>query len=146
MSGTDGSYNPAAASHRALRGVQRELQRHPAVATVRGFPSGEYTQVVAHIATDRISINAANATLTVRWFAGKTAASRPEFSFHYSDSTGDVGWHHHSQEHVDRWGHVQERAASEATYSYESYTFASTRPTRVVWEIMARLTSRLQSD
>lgn len=146
MGGDDSSYDPADASHRALRGIQRELERHPAVATVRGFPSGEYTQVVAHVATARFGIDADDATLTVRWFAGETPGARPEFSFHYSDGTGEVGWHHEPNPHVDGWGHVQERAAPEAEYSYDPHTFASKNPTRVVWEAMSLLSSRLQSE
>lgn len=146
MNGDDGSYTPAEASHQALRGIQRELERHPAIDYVRGFPSGEHTQVVAHVATDRVGMDAEDATLTVSWFAGETAASRPEFSFHYSDSTGDFGWQHHPQEHVAGWGHFQERSVSETTYSYDPYTFASTNPTRVVWEVVSLLTSRLQSE
>lgn len=145
MSGIDDSYDPAAASHRALRGIQRELERHPAVATVRGFPAGEYTQVVADIAPDRFDADVADGTLTVRWFTGETATDRPEFSFHYSDGTGDVGWHHHPQDHVDEWGHVQERTAEGATYTYEPYSFTSTHPTRVVWEVMTVLTERVGS-
>lgn len=145
MSGAEDSFDPAAASHRALRGIQRELERHPAVATVLGFPAGEFTQVVAHIAAARVDSDLANGTLTVRWFAGETAAADPEFSFHYSDSSGDVGWHHHPQEHVDGRGHVQERTAAGGVYTYEPYSFDSTHPTRVVWEVMAALTARLES-
>lgn len=145
MTSPDDSYDPAAASHRALRGVKRELERHPAVASVRGFPSSRYTQVVGDIAIDQLDVDVDDATLTVRWYAGDTAMSPPEFSFHYSDSTGDIGWHHHPQDHVDGWGHVQERAAAESTYTYESYSFASTQPTRVVWEVLSVLTATLQS-
>ena len=146
MGDDDHSYDSTDASHRALRGIQRELERHPAVATVRGFPSGEYTRLVASIATDSMGIEVDDATLTVRWFAGETPASSPAFSFHYSDRTGDFGWHHHPQEHVDGWGHVQERSTSETAYSYDSHTFSSTNPTRVVWEVMSHLTSKLQLE
>lgn len=143
--GGDGSYNPAETSHRALCGIQRELERHPAVTTVRGFPSGEYTRVIARIAIERLDIDVDDATLTVSWFAGETSDSRPEFSFHYSNSTGDFGWHHHPQEHVE-WGHFQERSRSETAYSYEPYAFSAENPTRVVWEVVSHLTSRLQSE
>lgn len=144
MAGDEGSYDPAAASHRALRGIQRELERHPAIVAVRGFPSGEYTEVVAEIAGDRVGIDAETATLTVSWFAGETPTDRPEFSFHYSDGVADFGWHHHPQEHVDGWGHFQERPDSDTPYEYEPYAFSSENPTRVVWEVMSRLTSRLE--
>ena len=43
MDGGAGGYDSADASHRALRGIQRELERHPAVAYVEGFPSGPFT-------------------------------------------------------------------------------------------------------
>ncbi|AHG01193.1 hypothetical protein HALLA_19420 [Halostagnicola larsenii XH-48] len=146
MAGNGRAYDSAQASHRALRGIQRELERHPAVTAVRGFPSGEYTSVVADIAVDRIELDVNEATLTVRWFAGESNTDRPAFSFHYSDATGDFGWHHHPQEHVDGWGHFQERADPERTYTYESYEFSSTNPTRVVWEVMAQVTSKLESE
>lgn len=146
MFGNDRSYDSAQASHRALRGIQRELDRHPAVAAVRGFPSGEYTKVVADIAIDRVEFDADSATLTVRWFAGETDSDRPEFSVHYSDDTGDFGWHHHPQEHVEGWGHFQERSDSKTAYTYESYAFSSKNPTRVVWEPMSQLTSELEAE
>lgn len=143
MAGEDGSYNPGEASHRALRGIQRELERHPVIDTVRGFPSGEYTQVISDVATDRLSSDAEDATLTVRWFVGETPDDRPEFSFHYSDSTGDFGWHHEPNPHVEGWGHFQERTNSETEYVYESHTFSSHNPSRVVWEVMSLLTSKI---
>lgn len=145
MDGDGSSYDSAEASQQALRGIKRALGRHPVVGTIRGFPEGEFTQIVAALATDRIAIDVEEATLTVSWFAGDTAASRPEFSFHYSDPTGDFGWHHHPQDHVDEWGHFQERAAGERTYAYEPHTFSSTNPTRVTWEVMARLTTAFDS-
>lgn len=111
MDGRDPSYDSAEASHRALRTIQQELERHPITTTVRGFPAGEYTEVVANIAPARVNSTATNATVTVRWFAGETPDSRPEFSLHYSDGAGDFGWHHHPQDHVDGWGHFQERSA-----------------------------------
>ena len=77
----------------------------------------------------------------VRWFAGKSEDARPEFSFHYSDAERDFGWHHHEQEYVEGWGHFQERTGT-AEYSYESYTFTSENPARLVWETMSRLSSR----
>lgn len=140
------SYDSAEASHRALRGIQRELERHPGVTEVRGFPSGEYTQVVAAIATMRLGIEATDATLTVRWFAGQTPDAPPEFSFHYSDGVTDFGWHHEPNPHVDGWGHFQERRGPGKEYSYEPYSFSSINPTRVVWEVMSVLTSKLDAS
>jgi hypothetical protein len=136
------AYDSAEASHRALRGIQRELERHPVVETVRGFPAGEYTRVVAEIATTRVAIDADTATLTVRWFAGETPDARPEFSFHYSDGARDFGWHHEPNPHAEGWGHYQKRSG-DAAYTYEEYAFASTNATRVVWEVMSRLSDRL---
>lgn len=143
MGGDDYSYDPAEASHRALRGIRRELERHPTVATVRGFPSGEYVRVVAQLATDRLGIDANDATLTVRWFAGETPDARPEFSFHYSDDIGDFGWHHEPNPHVEGWGHFQERTGPGVEYSYDSHTFSSKNPTRVVWEVTSLLSTKL---
>lgn len=142
----DRSYDPGEASHRALRGIQRELERHPAVTTVHGFPSREYTQVVAYLATDCLNIDDDDATLTVRWFEGRTTDAQPEFSFHYSDDSGDFGWHHEPNLHVDGWGHFQERTNPELEYSCTAYTFSSKNPTRVVWEVMSLLSSKLQIE
>jgi len=143
MGGDDGSYDPAAASHRALRGIQRELERHPLVATARGFPSGEFTQVVAQLAAGRPEFD--EATLTVRWFAGETPDARPVFSVHYSDGTADFGWHHEPNPHVDGWGHFQGRTDDGAAYAYEPHAFSSTNPTRVVWEVLSLLSAELES-
>lgn len=146
MGGRDRSYDSAEASHRALRGIQRELERHPLVTTTRGFPSGEYTEVVAQLATEQLDGDAREATLTVSWFAGETPDAEPEFSFHYSDETGDFGWHYHQNPHVDGRGHFQERTASETAYDYEPYTFSSTNPTRVVWEVVSLLSAEIESE
>lgn len=143
MGASDPSYDPGEASHRALRGIQGELERHPAIANVRGFPSGAYAQVVAQVATERFGIEN-DATLTIRWFAGETRDAPPEFSFHYSTSEQDFGWHFEPNPHVESRGHYQERAQS-GTYRYEPYSFSSENPTRVVWEVMSLLTSRLES-
>ncbi|WP_290819553.1 hypothetical protein [Halovivax sp.] len=143
MGPADSSYDPAEASHRALRGIQRELERHPAIDSVRGFPSGEYTRVVARVATDRLDVAGDDATLTVRWFAGESPDAPPEFSFHYSDETGDFGWHHEPNPHVDGWGHFQDRAVDENDYAYEPHGFSSNNPTRVVWEVTSLLMERL---
>jgi hypothetical protein len=143
MGNEDSSYDSGEVSHRALRGIQRELERHPAVDTVRGFPSGEYVQIVADVATNRLRTDADDATLTVRWFAGETPNARPEFSFHYSDGAGDFGWHHEPNPHVEGWGHFQKRTDPKTKYTYEPHTFSSHNPTRVVWEVMSLLTTTL---
>jgi hypothetical protein len=140
----DRSYDSAEASHRALRGIRRELERHPAVSTAQGFPPGVHNHVVADVVPTRLESKVDDATLTVRWFAGETPEARPEFSFHYHDETGsDLGWHHEPNPHVEEWGHVQKRGNSEAEYAYEPYTFSSTNPTRVVWEVLSLLVSTL---
>ncbi|EMA52014.1 hypothetical protein [Halococcus salifodinae] len=88
-----------------------------------------------------------DAILTVRWFAGETPETHPEFSFHYHDGTGtDFGWHHEPNPHVEGWGHFQERNDSQTEYAYESYTFSSMNPTRVVWEVMSLLASKMQAE
>lgn len=140
------SYDPAEASHQALRGIQRELERHPAVGTVQGFPAGEFTQLVAQLSTTVLDCSASEATLTVRWFAGETPDSPPEFSFHYSDSARDFGWHHEPNPHVDGWSHFQERTRADTEYTYESHAFVAENPTRLVWEVMATLTDKLHSE
>lgn len=145
MDGSSGSYDPAEASHQALRGIQQELERHPIVTAVRGFPAGEFTQVLAELETKRWGVNRDSTTLTVRWFGGKSPKARPEFSFHYSDSETDFGWHHHEQEHVDGWGHFQEQTG-DSGYSYEAHTFQSDNPAHLVWEIMSLLSSKLKSE
>lgn len=75
------SYDSAAASHRALHSIKQELMRHPIVIEARGFPTGEFVEVVADLAIERWEVDSDNATLTVRWFAGKGEDARPEFSF-----------------------------------------------------------------
>jgi len=146
MSGGDRSYDPVAASHRALRGIRRELTRHPAVSVAQGFPTEEHARVVAHLSASHLTVGADEPTLTVRWFAGETPDARPEFSFHYSDDTGvDFGWHHEPNPYVSGWGHYQERPSPDAPYTYEPHTFSSTNPTRVVWEVLSLLLSRVES-
>jgi len=143
MGDHDGGYNPTEASHQALRGILRELDRHPIVTQVRGFPNGEFTRIVAQLDLKRWEIERGDATLTVRWFAGETPDARPEFSFHYSDESRDFGWHHEPNPHVDGWGHFQELNPAEDDYSYEPYAPPTDNPSRLVWEIMALLSSKL---
>jgi len=145
MSGGNGSYDSAAASHRALRGIRTELERHPIVTDVRGFPSGEFTEVIAQLETRRWDVDRSDATLTVRWFAGETADAHPEFSFHYSDEQTDFGWHHHDQDHVDGWGHFQEQTAGSG-YTYEPHSFSTENPSRLVWETMSLLSAELDTE
>ena len=140
----DRSYDSAEASHRALRGIRRELERHPAVSSAQGFPPDVHNHVVADVEPNRLGRNVDDATLTVRWFAGEKPDARPEFSFHYHDTTGsEFGWHHEPNPHVEGWGHFQKRSNSETEYVYEPYTFSSMNPTRVVWEVLSLLASRL---
>lgn len=139
---TGPAYDPGEASHRALRGIRQELEQHPTVSVARGFPSGEFTSVVAELDASVVG-EADGATLTVRWFAGETVDSDPEFSFHYSGPDADFGWHHEPNPHVDGWGHFQRREKS--AYSYETYSFASLAPVRVVWEVLARLDAELSA-
>jgi hypothetical protein len=146
MHGGDRSYDSADASHRALREIRQELERHPAIATVQGFPSGEFTQVVAQLSTNRLDLDAVDATLTVRWFAGETPDDRPQFSFHLSAGRGDFGWYHEPNPHVDGWGHYQKRSDSDAAYQYEPFEVSSTNPVWVVWEIMDRRSAELVSE
>lgn len=145
MTDSAGSYDPADASHRALRAIRRELERHPVVTTVRGFPAGEFTRLIAKVDLNRWGVSRENSTLTIRWFAGETPEARPEFSFHYSDERTDFGWHHHDQDHVDGRGHFQRRT-DDARYVYESYVFPSENPAQLTWEIMTDLASRLESE
>lgn len=140
----DRSYDAAEVSHRALRGIRRELERHPAVSSAQGFPPDVHNHVVADVEPDRLGRNMDDATLTVRWFAGETTAACPEFSFHFSDETAsDFGWHHEPNPHVKGWGHFQERTDAETEYAYEPHTFTSKNPTRVVWEVLSFLSSRI---
>jgi hypothetical protein len=101
------TYDATAASHRALREIRRQLERHPAVVAARGFPPDAHTAVEATL--DLVAFDALpddypveTATLTVRWFAGETPEHRPKFSMHYSDDSGfDCGWHHEQNSHVE---------------------------------------------
>lgn len=146
MPGDDPSYDPAAASHRALRAIRRELERHPAVEHARGFPAHTHSRVEAELVPSVLGSEAAEATLTVRWFAGTSRDADPEFSVHYSDEVhGDVGWHYEPNPHVDGRGHVQERPSADESYAYEPYEFATLVPARVVWEVFERLAERLDA-
>jgi len=131
-------------SHRALRGIRRELDRHPAVVTAEGFPATLHSEVVAELSASTLdaAVTATEPTLTVRWFAGECPAAPPEFSFHYSDRHGDFGWHYAPNSHVDGRGHYQERLDG-GSYTYTSHEFDSTEPTRVVWIVLSLVEDRL---
>jgi len=145
MTGSDPSYDPAAASHRALREIRRELERHPAVEVAKGFPPDTHSTVEATLDPSQLATTAGEASLTVRWFAGEAPDDPPRFSFHYSDDTGlDCGWHHEPNPHVDGWGHYQERPDPETAYNYEPYSVGSQLPARVVWEGLSRLAAVLE--
>lgn len=141
MVDSDPSYDPAAASHRALREIRQELERHPAVDVAQGFPPDAHATVEATLDPAQLSTAVTEASLTVRWFAGQSPEDPPQFSIHYSDDTGfDCGWHHEPNPHVEGWGHYQERSDPESRYAYEPYRFGSELPARVVWEVLSGLT------
>jgi len=143
MGGRGPADDAAARSHRALRAIRRELDRNPIVTSARGFPPDAHATVEADIDADRVEGAVGDATLTVRWYDGELSG-RPEFSVHYSDDAGaDFGWHHEPNPHVEGWGHYQERPDASAAYDYEPYSFATLVPSRVVWEVAARLRERL---
>ena len=114
-------YDSVETPHQALRGIRTELERHPVTTTVQGFPDDIFTEIVAQLETNRWGVTRENPTLTVRWFAGETADAPPQFSFHYSDSEADFGWHHEPNPRVDDWGHFQKQIA-DTGYAYEPYS------------------------
>lgn len=133
-------HGPAAASHRALREIRRELERHPVVSEARGFPPETHSRLEAHLYPERLDRDVESASLEVSWFAGETTDAPPQFTFHYSDGGGvDFGWHHEPNPHVDGWGHFQYRAGPSEEYSSDPYSVSTTVPARVVWEILERL-------
>ena len=136
-----GAYDPSELRERVLRGIRRELRRHPAVSSVAAAPAEP--RIVARLAADRLGLDAdTKPTLTVRWYPGETVDAEPVFSFHFSDGTADCGWHYEPNPHVDGRGHYQERPEASADYQYEACTFSSRQPTRVVWEVLDRLDER----
>jgi len=142
----DGGYEPGRASHTVLLELRRTVARHPAVQHASGDPPGQFTRVVATLAPTHLGSEAAEATLTIRWYAGESVDAPPEFAVHYSDSSGvDCGWHHEPNPHVDSWAHYQERSATGEDYEYESISFNSLQPVPVLREILARLEERLSS-
>jgi len=136
----DGGHDPARASHAALRQIRQELIRYPAIKTVQGHPHDTlFTEIRADVDPSLVGMDAPSGTLTVRWFVGEPDDPR-RFAFHYADETGfDCGWHHHEQDHIDGWGHYQERESEADEYSYDPFQFESEEPSRIVWEIVAEL-------
>lgn len=145
MVGTDGSgYNPGEASHSVLLELRRTIERHPAVRQARGEPPGQFIRVEADIDPAVMGGRADEGTLTIRWYAGETVDARPEFAFHYSESSGfDCGWHHEPNPHVDGWAHYQERPTADAAYEYERVSFSNLHPVRLLWDVLERLEERL---
>lgn len=140
----DGGYDPGRASHAALLEIRRTLRRHPAVVEAVADPPASFIRVRAELHPRLLGGSSEAGTLTVRWYAGDSPETRPEFVFHYSDVSGfDCGWHHEPNPHVEGWGHYQEREREDGAYTYESVTFGSDIPVRVCWEVLERLAARL---
>ncbi|GAB6877896.1 hypothetical protein JCM17823_01700 [Halorubrum gandharaense] len=143
----DGGYEPGRASHTVLLELRQTVKRHPAVKHASGEPSGQFTRVIVTLSPSILDRDVAEATLTIRWYAGEAADANPEFAFHYSDSSGfDCGWHHEPNPHVDGWGHFQQRLSDEEKYRYEAVSFENHQPIPLLWEIMDRLGNRLSND
>lgn len=141
-----GGYDPGVASHAALQEIRRALSRHPALLDAYADPPAQFTQIRADLDPRVLGGTSESASLTVRWYAGKSADALPEFVFHYSDDSGfDCGWHHEPNPHVDGWGHFQERLSAEEEYSYEPVTFGSEVPVRVCWVVMEWLEEQIKS-
>ena len=140
----DGGHDPRQRAHEALSRIREELRRHPAIAHVDGLPHDTlHKELRAAVDPPSLGADAPSGTLTVRWFVGEPT-DRPRFTFHYSDESGfDCGWHHHEQEHVDGWGHYQERDSDADAYQYTPFQFGSVEPSRVVWEVLEELQERL---
>ena len=136
----DGGHDPRRAAHESLRQIREELSRHPVITNVEGLPHDTlHREVRAEVEPSYIGADAPGGTLSVRWFVGGPD-DRPRFVFHYADESGfDCGWHHHERDHVDGWGHYQEREFDGEEYAYEAFQFGSTEPSRVVWEVLEEL-------
>lgn len=141
-----GSYNPGETSHAVLLELRRTVERHPAVLQARGDPPAQFIRVQADLDPRVLGASAEEGTLTIRWYAGETSDDPPEFAFHYSDNSGfDCGWHHEPNSHVEGLGHYQERETADDDYRYESTTFASDHPVRILWDVLERLHDRLDT-
>lgn len=138
---TDGGHG-SSDRHRILRDLLGELGQHPIVTRARGYPPSTFTEIRAELAPERWGYLVDDATLQITWYPG----DHPQFTFHYSDSTGfDCGWHREPNPHVDGWAHYQERENSTGPYSYEAVTFEAETPTTLVWEVLDRLRDRLEA-
>lgn len=127
--------------HRILRELQHELERHPAVQCVTGSPDDKYRELRATLDPAVLGVEAEEATLLVTWWP---APNDPEYAFHYSDDSGfDCGWHREPNPHVDGKLHYQERSSADEPYEYESVSFSSDTPPRVLWTVLDRLTDRV---
>ena len=134
--------NPGQKRHRILKELQHELERHPAVQHVRGFPNGKYRKLRAKLDPNVLGSTADNATFQISWWP---EPGNPEFVFHYSDDTGfDCGWHREPNPHVDGQLHYQERASATEAYEYEPVTISGKTPTRILWTILDRLPERVR--
>jgi len=142
----DGGHNTPQASHEALRQIREQLTRHPLMTRVEGLPHDTlHKELRAEINPSAIGTATPSGTLTVRWFVSNPT-DPVRFTFHYSDDSGfDCGWHHHEQDHVDGWGHYQQRQQDSEEYVYEEFQFGSKEPARVVWEILEELQTIVQS-
>ena len=140
----DGGHDQRQASHEALRQIREQLTRHPLITSVEGLPHDTlYKELRADVDPSFIGTETPSGTLTVRWFVGGPT-DPVRFTFHYSDESGfDCGWHHHEQDHVDGWGHYQQRESKD--YTYEPFQFGSKEPARVVWEVLAELQTIVES-
>lgn len=141
----DGGHDRRRVAHEALRQIREELTRHPAITNVEGLPHDTlHKELRAEVEPLYLGADTSGGALTVRWFVG-APTDRPRFVFHYTDESGfDCGWHHHEQDHVDGWGHYQERAPDRDAYTYETFQFESEAPSRVVWEVLDELQTMLQ--
>lgn len=100
----------------------------------------QFTCVRAHLDPSILGANAEDGVLVIRWYAGETPDAPPEFSFHYSDASGlDCGWRHEPNPHVEGWARYQERTSAVEDYAYESISFSSDHPVRILWEVFDRL-------
>lgn len=145
MFATDGGYDAGAASHDILLELRRNAGRHPGVTEAHGVPDGQFTRVQATLDPTVFGGSAQSGSFTIRWFAGEAPTERAEFSFHYSEPSGfDCGWHCEPNPHVNGWEHYQERETPAEEYTYESVSFGSEHPVRVLWEVLDRLETVLQ--
>lgn len=140
MYGFDGGHDPRQAAHEKLRQIREELNRHPAITAIEGEPNDTlHTKLRAEVEPAYVGAESPNGTLTVRWFVGESD-DPPRFTFHYSDESGfDCGWHHHEQDHVDEWGHFQERDSPGKAYDYDGFQFGSHEPARITWAVLDEL-------